>query len=220
MEHEDREEIPWSSLIPESTHRTDRRWYVAGAAMVILLSAWFGYRLWAGGVQPQPPPSDLESAPTSAAGAAPIAPPPTMVVAEEDLVGAASPDDRLRDRIRLVGIIAEWFVTDYYTVDGSAETRRSVVRALGSGLVDSELPHDQEGPDTFVEWARAVTVDAADSPFEARVLFRTIRSDGDGFVRDGVRAVVVHLDEEDGRLVVIDLPRPLDPEVATREAMG
>lgn len=89
---------------------------------------------------------------------------------------------------------AEWFIGDYFSIDGGDDREDRIVAAGGwtdgsFELVDP-LP---EGVVSYVEWARASTVrQVADSRFEVTVVFRRyIASDGINFVRLPVEAASI-----------------------------
>ena len=110
-------------------------------------------------------------------------------------------------------LIAEWFVTDYFTRDRSLETIRSVEALLGIDEA-TDLPHlEDDVEDTFVEWARAFAFETVEEDLvDVSVAFRTVHRGEDGFVRDPVRAVMVSIlgAETDpvvkGVPVAVDLP--------------
>ena len=92
---------------------------------------------------------------------------------------------------------AEWFVTDYFTVDGS-----------------SGADGDAATRQTYVEWARAYRIDGADpGRYLVDVAYRLLAADeSNGFTRLPLQAVQLPvLRDDDGHLVVGDLPRPVAP---------
>ena len=64
MDHEEREEIPWSNLVADLEQGVDRRWFIAAAVLVALVGAFFGLRIVTGPTQPS-----LPVAPQTVAGA-------------------------------------------------------------------------------------------------------------------------------------------------------
>lgn len=193
MDSEELEQIPWSSLVADQSQAVDRRLYLAIGVVGVVIAAIFGTRLFGGSApQPTPPETDVQQAvlnveeTTSTAG---------LVVSEADLM-AVSPVEQLEDvRLRAVAF-AEWFVTDYYTTDGSPETSRSLMELFATAAGDPDIPHlaDPPPPATYVEWARSIDLrHVGDSEVEVDVLFRTITESSDGFVRNPVEAVTVVL---------------------------
>ncbi|MCL1598473.1 MAG: hypothetical protein M3094_04770, partial [Actinomycetia bacterium] len=152
----------------------------------------FGARLFGGSSsQPTPPAAAPQppveiTATTSTAG---------VVVSEADLMAGAPEVQPAGGEFELIAI-AEWFVTDYFTIDGSPETARSV-RALLSPVAGTiDLPHeaDPAPPITYVEWARATdSRRVTEGEFAVDVVYRTITDTGEGFERDAVHAVRVTL---------------------------
>jgi hypothetical protein len=220
VEREDFEEIPWSHLVAETHDGIDRRWYLAGIAVGLVVAAVLGFRLVFGhGAQPTPvavpDPIATTVTVTEATGriegaqAGPGGPPDAgaqMIVAEADLRALDVGADLA------VIMAAEWFVTDLHTVDGSDQGAILIREALTPELSDDPLPHDDSSTGaTFVEWARAFDVDWNPSgDTVVSVAYRMIRADGDGFIRDPVRAVSVVLRRIDGVLRVVEWPGEVD----------
>jgi hypothetical protein len=195
MDKEELEEIPWSSLIAHTEGGVDRRWYAVAGVVGVAVLVFLGFRIIApSGGQPLPQQLTTQDVATTIALVADV-PLPTLVVAEADLVAASEP-------VPLgVAMRAEWFVTDFFTTDGSSETTASIRAALVPALADTELPHDAEvpPPETFVEWARSYGVESlGDGSYSVVVAFRAIMSSDEGFVRLPVRAVSVVVAETDG----------------------
>ena len=108
---------------------------------------------------------------------------------------------------------AEWFVTDYFTVDGSSENERSLRKLLAPEASSLLLPHsgDTPIPAMYVEWARSVDVrDIGDALVEVDVVYRTITETDAGFVRDPVSAVVVTVRSGVVDAGITGLPMPID----------
>ncbi len=225
VEREDFEEIPWSHLVADTRDGIDRRWYLGGIGVGLVVVAVLGFRLVSGhGGQPSPVAvadpvattiTDTEATGRIESGQADLGGPPDagaqMIVAEADL--------RALDAGVDLGVImaAEWFVTDLHTVDGSDQGALSLREALTPELRDHPLPHDTvpEGDpttsSTFVEWARAFDVDwNASGDTVVSVAYRMIRSDGEGFIRDPVRGVSVVLRRMDGVVRVVEWPGEID----------
>jgi hypothetical protein len=207
MESEEFEEIPWASFVGEQRDGIDRRVYLAVGVVGVLVVALFGMRLLGGSSQPVPPEAGLvEPSATSAVTVESVPVPPTsMIIAEADL--------RAEDPVPaptvdlLAEVTAEWFVTDWYTRDGSAETVRSIRSALLPTLEVEAIPHETEGePVTFVEWAKTIGSEATADGIDVTIAFRTIRETEDGFVRDPVRTVLLSLQYQDSAVLVSSLP--------------
>jgi hypothetical protein len=207
MESEDFEQIPWASLVAEQDDGIDRRIYLAVGVVALLVIAVFGMRLVGGGSQP--PPVELPVAGTSTSSLPNVAPdidPPTsMIIAEADL--------RVEDPVAvqtadtLASVTAEWFVTDWFTRDGSQETVRSIRAALSPALAVVEIPHETEdGPVTFVEWAKTVGSELTPDGIEITIIYRAIRQAEEGFVREPVRTVMLSLEFQDNQVLVNSLP--------------
>ncbi|MDK1017797.1 MAG: hypothetical protein QGD89_00095 [Actinomycetota bacterium] len=214
MESEEFEQIPWANLVAQQTDGVDRRLYIAAGVIGLIVVVAFGARFLGGGAQPTPPPvSVLEMPVAPVVGTQANSPTPatSMVIAEADLRIDEPVDADLLDRF--VEVRAEWFVTDWFTRDGSDETIRSIERALAPGVATGDLPHTTTPPPpvTFVEWARAYRTEAApDGRLDVTVAYRAIRETGDGFVREPVRIVVVSLTRDGDLVFVTALPMEVD----------
>jgi len=214
---EEFEQIPWSSLVAEQTAGVDRRVYLVIGVVAVLVAVVLGSRMIGGSTQPSPvndlsiesaapapPRAEVAESPTSTVG---------VVVSEADLM--ADPRSLGSPERLLPVAIAEWFVTDYFTTDGSIETEKSIA-ALMSQIGTDDTQGLQRPPDgVYVEWARATNVAQIDgSSVRVSVLFRTIARTDDGFVRDPVSAVsvvIVTVGDESGVAgppVTIPVPTP------------
>jgi hypothetical protein len=210
MESEEFEQIPWASLVAEQTEGIDRRIYLAAGLVGILVVAVFGMRLFGGGSQPPPIEAALAEPPSTSITAVDPrdGPPMSMIIAEADLrveepVSVQTPDV-------LVAVTAEWFVTDWFTRDGSTETIRSIREVMSPTLEVAAMPHEAEDePVTFVEWARSVGSEMTADGIEVTVVYRAIRETEEGFVRDPVRTVLLSLQYLDEAVVVMSLPAEL-----------
>ncbi|HSJ72274.1 MAG TPA: hypothetical protein VLA29_11590 [Acidimicrobiia bacterium] len=226
MEREDFEEIPWSHLVAETRDGIDRRWYLAGIGVGLVVAAILGFRLVSGNAAQPSPVAAADHIATTVTVAdergmieveqvAQGDPPDSsgqMIVAEADLRALEVGAD--------LGVImaAEWFVTDLHTVDGSDQGALSLREALAPALRDDPLPHDDASSlgdpgtgATFVEWARAFDMEwtsAGDTVVS--VAYRMIRTEGDGFIRDPVRAVSVVMRRINGVLRVVEWPTEVD----------
>ena len=209
------EHIPWSQLVPVQKDRSMQL-----AALVVVIAAALLAVVLLARRSPEVAPVALpvtatttnpavvagESAPVPTVAVAATAPVPTLagpqIYSEADLMAALPPQPELAAIAR-----AEWFVTDFFTVDGDRALAEAVTAALPDAV---ELPASDGSLISYVEWARAVAVaDHLDGTFDVTVWFRTlVGSPAGGFARTAVRAVDVHLvTDESGRLAVADLPR-------------
>ena len=207
MESEEFEEIPWASLVGEQRDGIDRRVYLAVGVVGLLVVALFGMRLLGGGSQPVPPETARVEPPAISTVAAEqvTVPPTSMIIAEADLRAEEPVPARTIDL--LAEVTAEWFVTDWYTRDGSPETVLSIRSALSPTLEIEVIPHETEGePVTFVEWAKTVGSEVTADGFDVTIAFRAIRETEDGFVRDPVRTVLLSLQYQDSAVLVSSLP--------------
>jgi hypothetical protein len=234
MEDEQYEHIPWSQLLDERGGRWKRIVYVAAGivaavAVGIVVARWLAapghgetsvsspvtattVEVAAG----EPVPMDPEdsnppaSNPVSSVSPTTAAPP----VSEADLMATVPwPEAPTAARVR-----AEWFVTDYFTVDGDPEAAADIRRAFVEDAVLPELPHDvaADGAVSYVEWARAFSSEAIDvDRYAVDVAFRTVHLDADDeYVRGPVHAVRVLIVARDGGVGVADLPIPIVPPQA------
>jgi len=210
MDNEEFEQIPWSSLMTDKAQGVDPKVYIAVGVVGLVIAAIFGARIFGGGSAQPVPPVDVPAAP------APVAVVTTtvsgLVVSEADLM--AGPNTNLTDMGVLQPVaFAEWFVTDYFTVDGSSENERSLRALLAPTASTLILPHssDVPVPATYVEWARSVAVrDIGDATVEVEVVYRTITETDEGFVRDPVSAVMVAVSSDRSDAGITGLPVPID----------
>lgn len=208
MEHEEREEIPWSNLVAHVDEGSDRRWYAVAIAVGLVVLALVGLRLLNttnSGTPPADPGAQPPSSTTTSTGA--MIRGSSLIIAEDDLTGVVAVDTMH------VATRAEWFVADFFTLDGSEATVADIRGALANDLGAVELPHDDdEAPGRFVEWAKAVAVrDLQASSFEVDVAYRAITAVDEGYVRDPVRFVTVGVSVSSDGPVVTMLPVPTDP---------
>lgn len=205
MESEELEQIPWANLVAEQTDGIDKRIYMGVGVVAILVMLIFGMRMFGGSGQPVPLP--MESLP--AVTAVEITPTPSpMVVTEADLRADEAPVPVQASSNLLAEVTAEWFVTDWFTRDGSGETVRSIRAVLSPDLQSMDLPHDEPDADVvFVEWAKTVEIETiSQTTVGVTIAYRSIRQTDEGFVRNPVETVVVILDISDDSAVVTAVP--------------
>jgi hypothetical protein len=213
------ETIPWEHLTPATTPPVGRALRWAGGVVVASI---LGFLLFT--VLRADAPQTVVAVPRDAADAAVPATVEPLPVEMAPAPLAAAPDpDRLYSEADLMAVIpeeeqraaavrAEWFVTDFFTIDGDPATVASVQRLLPDGL-EVPLPHDEAGSLSYVEWAEATAVrPQGPGRYAVDVAFRTIGgSPGAGPVRRrDVRAVRVGvLFDDAGAPMVLDLPEPI-----------
>ena len=205
MESEELEQIPWANLVAEQTDGIDKRIYMGVGVVAILVVLIFGMRMFGGSGQPVPLP--MESLP--AVTAVEITPTPSpMVVTEADLRADEAPVPVQASSNLLAEVTAEWFVTDWFTRDGSGETVRSIRAVLSADLKSMDLPHDEPDADVvFVEWAKTVEIETiSQTTVGVTIAYRSIRQTDEGFVRNPVETVVVILDISDDSAMVTAVP--------------
>ncbi len=212
MEAEEYEQIPWSNLVADSEPSADRRLYIAGAAIAAIVIVFLGARLLGSPAASVAAPLPV-TVPPSVAPAV-VDPEPAAAVVVDDPIGGVSEADLMADvgdsglvDMDVPVLIAEWFVTDYFTRDGSPETLASLEAALSTADLAAELPHHgaTEG-DAFVEWARAFEITEVDDGLEVSVAFRSVHAEEGGFIRDSVSAVTLTLINSSGHWLVNSLP--------------
>ena len=198
MESEEFEKIPWSGLVAQAQPAVDPRWYIAGGVVGAIVIVLLAMRMFTGASPPPVAPiiaSDqlpVETVPVVAVE--PVVAVGDGVITEADLMAVDPPLSDQGDPL-IVGFVAEWFVTDYFTRDGSTETISSLEAVLADADVASTLPHlGDSAEETFVEWARAFAFEYPEEGLaEVSVALRTVHRGEDGFVRDPVRAVSVEI---------------------------
>jgi len=218
-EFEEIEQIPWSALAAKTNPSLGTAGYVIAGVIAAVVIGLFAARWLASGeggtVVTLPAPatghaasttttavsfSGEETAPQEGVPAAAI---DSAVYSEADLMAIS-----VEDETRLAAMRAEWFVQDYFTVDGDDRAAGDLADVLGDDLA---MPHKDPAGYSYVEWARAFAV-ANPSPgrYGVDVAYRTlVPSDEMGFARTAVRAVTVTIDVDvDGTTRIVDLPSP------------
>jgi hypothetical protein len=168
-----------------------------------------------------PPPTTLPLAPTPTA-AQPLTTTslvPTVttssatVWSEADLM-AVHPDDLRAE----AAAIAEWFVADYFTADGSGGLEDQLRSMLPS---EAPLPVHEPGYRSFVEWVRSVSAtEASPGQYLVQVVVRTLGAvESSSYRRLPLRAVEVNVQWTDQGWSIADLPSPIDlPALAVTSA--
>jgi hypothetical protein len=202
---EEHEEIPWSMLVDHDRRARTRTWYVAAAAILVVAVLIAGWR-WIGdhrhGETPQ-------VAPPITSTTATIAPTTTALLSEADLRAVEPGAAELAAMAR-----AEWFVTDYFTMDGAPAPE--LLSAFADDAVLPALPQlDDAAGVSVVEWARAYAFRPDPAGYVVTVLFRTLyRNQDDRYERSPVRAVDVVVLVDEQQTAVADLPVPSEVPVA------
>lgn len=210
MEREELDQIPWSQLAVDVDHGVDRRWYGVGIAVGVIVVVVLGFRLLSGsGGQPIPPPSAAAPpAPTTAPAVTDATTSTTRPITEADLRAAAPPAEASDP---MTSLIAEWFITDWYTLDGARETAAAVRARLAPDETAIDIPHEGiVSEPTFVEWARAFATEDQGDVARVSVAFRRIRTVDGVFVRDPVTAAIVDVVRIGDRWAVSGPPTPTE----------
>lgn len=229
MEDEQYEHIPWSQLLDEGGGKWRRIAYIAAGiiaavAIGIVVARWLSTPDH-GETSVSSPVAATTAVDVATAQTVPVdsvspdpalssAPTTAVPVREADLMAAVPwPEAQPAARVR-----AEWFVTDYFTVDGDPEAAGDIRRAFVEDAVLPELPHDLADASavSYVEWARAFSSEAIDfDRYTVDVAFRTVHLDeNDDYERGPVHAVRVLLVSSEGGVAVADLPIPIAPPQA------
>ena len=100
---------------------------------------------------------------------------------------------------------AEWFVRDYFTVDGDD----SIVERIASLVPSDSAPPDLVS--SYVEWVETFAVDSPEpGEYRVDVAYRLLIGSEDGFVREPAAAVSVALSiDVDGSAQLLQLPEPV-----------
>jgi hypothetical protein len=199
VQEEQYESIPWSHLVEQARPQP---WltYVASAAVV---AGVIGVVIARSSPPALPEPEPVLTVTSSTTST-------TALPSEQDLMADPIADGGARAAV----MRAEWFVRDYFTIDGAGGRTEEVTAALGWSP-----PAVNEAITTYVEWARAWTVEQRDTGrYRVSVAYRSITAGEDGFGRGLPRAVAVHVEVgESGGTRVLDLPQPIElppsPEV-------
>lgn len=214
--HEVYERIPWETLDKQGG---DRQWVVIAVAGAVVAGA-LAYTF----VKSQPAtPAPVPTAPVVVADAPPpvlaatvttVATAPVLLT-EADLY-AVDPQSLL-DQARAH---AEWFAVEYFSVDGSEESKRTLATLMPAGL---PLPDAPEGTQVFVDWVgtRSVT-ETGPLSYDVSVLVRSLVSIGDGaFVRQAPRLATIGVTVgETGQVHITGPPMVELPVADPTPAMG
>jgi len=200
---EEHEEIPWSMLVDHDRRSRSRTLYIGAAVVIALVVVITGIR-WVDGHRHGPTEAVAVATSTTT-----VPSPTTTVVSEADLITVDPATDRLAAIAR-----AEWFVTDYFTIDGSPAP--GFLDAFTNDAVLPDLPQlTGESAVSFVEWARATAARSHSGGYVVTVLYRTLYENAEQrFERSPVRAVDVVVIVDGERTAVAELPQPVPIPVA------
>lgn len=205
------EHIPWEQIAPAGNRNRVILYALAGAVLVAGLTA----NLVRGGSDGDGP-AELVATPTTAAektvttlavassstgtSAAHPVEDETPPWSEADLM--AVPSESLAAE---AAALAEWLASDFFTLDGGVEIARDLGRMLPEG---SQIPLALPGSRSFVEWARAITVEETLSGvFDVLVVVRRLgAAEGESYRRMPPIAVLLRIAWTEEGWSVADLP--------------
>ena len=223
------EHIPWEQIAPTGNRN---RWIIYALAGAVLIAGLTASIVRGGG-----PSAELVATPTTAAPAeaSPATVSPTTGAnvttttlpsspastgssastvdsveghsepwSEADLM--AFPSERIASE---AAAMAEWLASDFFTVDGGTEIPRDLGHALPEG---SPLPVGLPGSRSFVEWARAISVEEpTPGSFDVLVVVRRLgAAEGENYQRMPTIAVLIRLAWTEEGWSVADLPAMAD----------
>ena len=203
--------IPWEQIAPGGNRNRVILYALAGAVLVTGLTASIVRSGGGGG----PPAAELVATPTTAAETTP----PTLPVASSSTTSATHPvggEGQPWSEADLMAVpsetlaseaaaVAEWVASDFFTLDGGTEIAHDLVDALPEG---SPLPVGLPGSRSFVEWARAISVEQP-TPASFQVLLvvrRLAAAEGESYRRMPPIAVLIRIAWTEAGWSVADLP--------------
>jgi hypothetical protein len=206
------EEIPWSTLLLEHQQGRTRTVYLAAAVILAVVAGFVGIR-WLtssdhGDGSAVAAPADTTRIVAGEADESTTTTTTTIaVLSEADLMAVQPAIAELSAVAR-----AEWFVTDYFTVDGPLP--EELISAFVNDATLPDLPRPAEADISYVEWARAFDIRPTADGYAVSVVFRSLTEEpGGAFIRSPVRAVDVLVAVDDGETAIADLPIPILPPV-------
>jgi len=214
------ERIPWETLEKRGPERQWLLIVVAGAVVAGALAYSFMQSRPASPAAPAASAAPTTSpgvatAPVAATPAAPTTTAPSpMLTAEADLY-AVDPE-HLANR---AAAHAEWFAVEYFSADGSEESRRTLQAMMPAGV---PLPEAGEGVQVFVDWVGAQEVaESGPLSYSVEVVVRSLAARGDEeFVRQPARVAEVEVVfGDDGEPRVLRPPTVAAPAAHTGSAM-
>ena len=204
------EEIPWSTLLSEHRQGRTKTLYLAAAVIVAVVVGFVGIR-WLTAPDHGDEPDFAAPVETGMAetGAEVVAATTTTaaVLSEADLMAVQPSVAEMAAVAR-----AEWFVTDYFTIDGPLP--EELISAFVNDALLPDLPGSADADISYVEWARAFDIRPTATGYAVSVVFRSLTEEPDGtFVRGPVRAVNVLVAVDGGETAIAELPIPILPPV-------
>ena len=217
------ESIPWDELRDlGDTSRRRRLWYLVGGASVVAVLAFSVVRTFsspdpqvvippavppstaAGQASPSFPGPEQDPAPTYSPQLLPATP---AAMSEADLRAGEDPtaSDGGSQAERRAASYSEWFVLDYFTLDGADQPD-----LLEWWLPGVNRPLDTSArPLSYVEWVRTLWAEpVADGRWRTVVALRRLVSvDGAAYSRLPTQSVEVVVDLVAGMPTIVDLPR-------------
>jgi len=208
------EHIPWEHVGPTGDRNKMILYGLAGAVLIAGLTATV--------VGGRGAPTDLVATPTTTVlvttGAATVPTPATTApggtapdgeTGDSDQSQAWSEADLLAFPAEALATeaaaLAEWLASDFFTIDGGTQITDDLAGAFPAGSV---LPEGPVGTRSFVEWARAVSVEES-APGLYRILVvvrRLAAAEGESYRRMAPIGVVIALSWTEGGWSVTDLP--------------
>jgi hypothetical protein len=205
------EHIPWEQMASNGNRSKLALYGLAGAVLVAGLTAAIVRGLGSPAEPGSPATTTLSVTPATTAGTTAISSPgtatsatmpdePPQIWSEADLL--AFPTATLAAE---AAAVAEWLASDYFTIDGGTQVGDDLRTVLPEG---SAVPTGPSGSRSFVEWARAVSVEEpAPGHFEVLVVVRRLgATDGESYRRVAPIGVVVTLSWTEEGWSVTDLP--------------
>jgi len=206
------EEIPWSTLLSEHQQGRTKTLYLAAAVIVSVVIGFVGIR-WLTSPDHGDGAALAASTETTTSVVVESVEPTTTsttttaVLSEADLMAVQPSIAELPAVAR-----AEWFVTDYFTVDGPFP--EELISAFVNDASLPDLPSPADAAISYVEWARAFDIRPTQGGYAVSVVFRSLTEEpGGAFIRSPVRAVDVLVAVDDGETAIADLPIPILPPV-------
>ncbi len=212
------EHIPWDQVGPSGDRNKMFLYGLAGAVLIAGLTAAV--------VGGRGAPAELVSTPTTATSVAVTMIDATTVpiLTTTEPVGAVPDDAELGDAgqprvwseadllafpeetlATEAAALAEWLASDFFTIDGGTQITDDLGGVLPEG---SALPAAPAGARSFVEWARAASVEeSGPGLFEVLVVVRRLAAaEGEGYRRIAPIGVVITLSWTERGWSVTDLP--------------
>jgi hypothetical protein len=209
------EHIPWEHVEPTGDRNKMMLYGLAGAVLIAGLTAAV--------VGGRGAPPDLVATPTTTVVVTTEA--TTTLTPAATALGSTAPDDgepvdadqsRAWSEADLLAFpaetlaseaaaLAEWVASDFFTIDGGTQITDDLAAALPAG---SAMPEAPPGTRSFVEWARAVSVEES-APGLYRILVvvrRLAGAEGESYRRMAPIGVVIELSWTDRGWSVTDLP--------------